>query len=154
MNAFTTRVETRAPVQVVIFWLGYLTILLVVGFARGFLPHAAGALLWGVVCSALLLAVTGVFLRRDRRSWADIGLGASRGSPVRLLGGFVLGFSLYAVIVLATSLVIAPVSMVPQPTPAAALLLLVAATYVGLGAMEELGFRAYPLWTLHDAYGP
>lgn len=140
--------------RVALFWIGYLAILVVVGLGRGFLPPRAGSLVWGVSCSLLLLALTRYFLLRDRRSWAEIGLRWAPSSALRFLSGLAFGFALYLSILGVTSLVIAPISVEAARTPPWTTVLLILATYLSLGVMEELGFRAYTFWTLTGSLGP
>lgn len=135
------------------FWVGYFAILILTGVAKGMLPPRWGPLAWGALSTALLLVLTLVLLKRERRAPADVGLGIHWGSGGRLGVGIALGLVLYAAILLGDRLLAGPITLTRDPGATFGGVVLTVATYLALAAMEELGFRGYPLRSLVPAMG-
>ena len=145
--------KVRLFLKVSVFWAAYLAILLVAGWAEAFLPPAFAKLFWGTTSSVLILILTVIFLRRERRKPQDVGLGFDSLTPARLAAGLLLAFATYGLILLLVSTLLGPIHFVwaPRPNPAATLLSV--STTFALACMEELGMRGYPLRTLVPALG-
>jgi membrane protease YdiL (CAAX protease family) len=82
-----------------------------------------------------------------------VGLQWSATSLRRFGAGLLLGVGVYATILLLISLIAGPLEFHRATRPTGVVLLTVVATTLALGAMEEIGFRAYPLFTLADSLG-
>lgn len=139
--------------RVGLFWFCYLAILVASAMLKVFLPASAMAreLVWAVTSSVGVLLLTLLFLRWDRRSAADIGLRFERSTVTRFALGAAIGFALYGVHVLVVS-AFGGIRVVGGGADAKAIVL-ATATYLALSCMEELGFRGYPLRTLHARFG-
>ncbi|MBA2291933.1 MAG: CPBP family intramembrane metalloprotease [Gemmatimonadales bacterium] len=135
------------------FWVGYLVILTVCGLLKGFLPPRVAPLAWGGVSTLGLLGMTFWLLRREGRTAEMVGLRWSATSLRRFVAGLILGAGVYAIILLMTSLIAGPLDISRAVRPTGFALLTVVATTLALGAMEEVGFRAYPLLTLVESLG-
>ncbi|MDP9145862.1 MAG: CPBP family intramembrane metalloprotease, partial [Actinomycetota bacterium] len=82
------------------------------------------------------------------------GIEVDRGSVVRLIVGLLVGGVIYAASAVTISLAAGPLSIVAAPAPVSAwVVLTVVASFLALSAMEELGFRGYPLRALTGAIG-
>jgi membrane protease YdiL (CAAX protease family) len=107
---------------------------------------------WGVASSAGALVLTLLFLWRERRRAADIGLRTDSGSVPRFAIGLAIGFSMYALHALViTTLGGVRLTRTADVDPKAVAIAI--CTYLALSCMEELGFRGYPLRTLVPEVG-
>lgn len=143
----------RAAGHVGGFWVGYLVILAAFGFLTGFLPPRLARLAWGTVSTIGLLALTYWLLRREGRTTESVGLRWSATSPRRFVAGVLLGVAVYATMLLTISLIAGPLEFSRTAQPTAFTLLIVIGAALARGAMEEIGFRAYPLFTLTESLG-
>jgi membrane protease YdiL (CAAX protease family) len=139
--------------KVSLFWTAYLAIIFIASRAEAFMPPAFAKLAWGTTSSVLILILTMIFLRRERRELRDVGLGFDSLTPARLAVGLLLAFATYGLILLLVSTLVGPIRLVWAPRlNRAATLLSISTTFV-LVCMEELGMRGYPLRTLVPALG-
>jgi membrane protease YdiL (CAAX protease family) len=138
--------------KVALFWGGYLGILIVVARVKAMVP-AGGQLLWGLLSSAAIFLLTLLFLRRERRTVADVGLGFGWFTVPRLGLGLVLGLAVFLANLPVLSALVSRIRLAPGADARSGTLALTAASLLALSCMEELGFRAYPLRTLIPALG-
>ena len=141
-------------IRVFAFWAVALLILVACGFLQDLAAPAFGPLLWGLTSSLALLILLVFILKRDRRTWEQIGLGLTPRSGVRFATGLAVGLGTYAATLLLDSLVGGPIRLTSGDAAAASLFPLVVARLLALCLMEELMFRSYTLWTAIDALGP
>ena len=139
--------------RVVLFWAGYLAILLLAAKVKALAPPPWHQLVWGLVSIAALFPLTLVFLRWDGRSRRDVGLNFEAKSVARLGLGAILGLAVYGLNVLIVSAVAGPIRFSWGVGIDPAGVVLVVATTVARSGMEELGFRGYPLRTLVPSLG-
>lgn len=139
--------------RVALFWVSYAIILYLASYPRAMVPGGWGQLVWGSLSTVAILGLTVLLLKRERRTASDIGLQPDGGSIRRFTLGVVIGFAIYAVMLLAISLIAGPIRVTRGDPPAVSLILLTVATYLALSTMEELGFRGYPLRTLVPVLG-
>ena len=139
--------------RVALFWVGYLGILFLASWSKPMLPARLGQLAWGLISCLAILGLTLVFLRRERRSLRDAGLDVQASSLVRFLAGLLVGAAVYGLMLLAISVVAGPIRFTRENAPGNSDILLMVATFLALSAMEEMGFRGYPLRTLVAALG-
>jgi membrane protease YdiL (CAAX protease family) len=133
--------------------MGYALILYFASYPRMMVPVEWRQFVWGGISSFAILGLTVILLKRERRTASDIGLQPDLGSIRRFAAGVLIGCAIYAVMILAISLIAGPIRVTPVDSPAASLILLTLATYLALSIMEELGFRGYPLRTLVPVTG-
>ena len=143
----------RPVARVALFLVGYLLILLAASIPKGMVPARFGDVVWGVVASLAIYAMTRVFLRVDKRTLGDVGLDADARSIARLLVGVAIGFVVYGITMAVLSLTLGPIRFTEPALPSAGAMLLMLASYAALASMEELGFRGYALRTLVPAVG-
>ncbi len=135
------------------FWGAYLAVLWLATVPKGMVPPQWSQLVWGLISTPAILGVTVFFARREARSLRDLGLVVELGSAVRFLAGIGIGVANYGLMIVAISVLVAPIHFAPAALPTAGSLIVTVMTIVVLACMEELGFRGYPLRTLILALG-
>lgn len=140
--------------RVLLFWLGYVVVLLTMSQIKVLVPAQWGQLAWGLSSSAALLALSMLFLRLEGRTVRDIGLDFAGMSLVRFASGTLIGWVIFALVILLLSIFAGPLNVAWNASLQPALLFGSACTFVALACMEELGFRGYPLRTLIPSLGP
>lgn len=144
----------RHPIaRLLLFWTIALAILMGTGLLKGFVPARWGGLAWGVSSSIALLLLIRFLTRRERGTLAAVGLRFNHGSSGRMLAGLLLGIGIYAITLLAISLILGPLQLVRAAAPPLDVVVVIVASTIALAAMEELAFRSYSLWTARSALG-
>lgn len=123
------------------------------GIAQGMVPPPLRSLVWGTVSAAGVLGLTLVFLRREGRGADSVGVRPGRGGAGRMAAGAVIGAGLYAAQLGLSAALAGPIRLEPAGGAGGNAAVLAAATYLALACMEELGFRGYPLRSLHARFG-
>ena len=137
--------------RVVLFLLGYITLLRVTAIATGMVPPGIGDLTWGALASVSLIGLTWI-MRRGRSTVRSAGISAAR--VRQLLGGGAIGLATHALTLAAIGVLVVPLKVSPTAAAPDALTgVLTVAGFLALACMEELGFRGYPLRTLSAALG-
>jgi hypothetical protein len=145
--------SNRALTSVLVFWGGYLATVVSARSLPQLVSPAWSRFGWAAVLTAVMFALSLAMLRRERRTLDDVGIGVGPGTVPRFLAGALIGFATYALnVAVVTALVggitLAPVSGIDWGSAALTL-----ATLLALSALEELGFRGYPLRTLVPRMG-
>ena len=140
--------------RVLFFWGGYLAVLVSASLLKGAVPAAWAQLVWGAASAAGLLALTWAFVRWEGQRMRAVGTAVGPGSAARFGVGALLGIGLYALTIGLVSALAGPPGFTPVGGDVLGRVLLAVATFGALSAMEELGFRGYPLRTLVEAWGP
>ena len=138
--------------QVLLFWALYAALLGCFSpLSASFRGMWKGAFL-GVVMSGATIVLTLWLLRRSDWSASDVGLAFRRDSIFRFFAGGVCGLALIALhyAIIKSSVEGVTLERVPEVGTRAILVAIVA--FVPLAAMEELGFRGYPLHKLHASW--
>lgn len=142
-----------AALRVAMFLAGYLLVLFAASMFKGMAPPRYADVVWGACSSLGLVALTWVFLRREQRDFADVGMRADRSTVLRVACALVGGVVLYALALATISFTFGPLTLSTPTWPSAARWLLIVVSYLALSCMEELGFRTYALRTLVPAVG-
>jgi uncharacterized protein len=143
-----------APVaRVALFLAGYMLVLLGTSVFKGMSPPPYADVVWGALSSLALVALTWGFLRRERRTFADVAMRPDRHTIGRLLLGLLAGGAVYPLTLWLISRVITPLHLSAPTWPSVGEWVLTLASLLALACMEELGFRAYALRTLVPAIG-
>lgn len=147
--------RTRTPLlaRVIAFWCGYIAILWLASLVKARLPQEWGALVWGLISSAAILAFTFVFLRQENRRAQDIGLSLKWSSLLRLFIGILLGFVIFSFQILIVDVIAGPIHFSGVGGIAPGVVISAVLGTSALACMEELGFRGYPLRTLILGFG-
>jgi membrane protease YdiL (CAAX protease family) len=146
-----TRLLRNHIVRVILFWVLFL-LLWMAPLYSGLLPQPAGFRMWNnAICGCLAaFATTAIFLRMEKRSFADAGLSWQKGTLGRFLLGIGIGVVLFGSILLGTSVCLGSrptlLPMDREWIEGIFILLL-------LSVAEEVGFRAYTLTRLEQAVG-
>lgn len=141
--------------RVLLFWVGYIVILWFGSQPKLMVPEQWGQLTWGLASSLLLIPLTWLFLRWDKRVLADVGMAFSGTSIPRVLVGTLIGLAVFGLVILAIVLAAGPGAVqfeLYEGWKLGSLLGILAMTFA-LSCMEEIGFRGYPLRTLVDSMG-
>lgn len=139
--------------RVVLFWAGFAALFaLAAPVSAAFRGLWQGAVL-GTLVSLGAVLLTAWLLRSSGRPLSEIGLGVRRGSPTRFLIGVGCGAVLIGTHVLLLWAFGGEVSIERAPEVGAGAILAAVCSFVPLAAMEEIGFRGYPLHRLKTAYG-
>jgi len=144
--------NSRVLWRVGAFWAGYLVVLVAASFGKGMAPPQFAQLVWGLGGSVLLVLLTWAFLRWDRRGFRDVGMNVEGMSVARWVVGVGIGLVVFAVIMVLVDLIAGPVRLVRGGASAGGAVVS-AITVLAVAAMEEIGFRGYPLRTLVGAVG-
>lgn len=141
------------PVCKVILFVAVFTVLLVIfSFLKTFIAAKYERITHGVLGSIAALVTTGLFLRLNKQTFADIGLNFQKDTIKKFLLGVLVGVVLMGILSLS---VIFFSDFKIEINPATNLLqfLLLTAPLIPLAFMEELAFRAYPLSVLKNTTG-
>lgn len=130
-----------------------MAILLLGSFPRNMVPPRWSQTVWALWGAALVFGLTLLFVRREGRSLADVGLAFSAASLRRFAIGALAGVVLYASNIAAVSAAAGGIHVVRSSSVEASVLALTVLTYVASACMEGFGFRGYPLHTLLRPFG-
>jgi CAAX protease family protein len=147
-------VGRRSALRVTFFWGGYMGILLLGSIPRNMVPPKWGQTVWALWGAALVFGLTQLFVRREGRSLADVGLTFSVRSLRRFAIGALAGVVLYGSNIAAVSAAAGGIHVVRSSSVGAGVWALTVFTYVASACMEGFGFRGYPLHTLLRPFGP
>lgn len=155
-EASTAPRETKAGWQVAgrvaLFWMGFALLVMGAFKMAGSFPRAWQNLIGGTSASAGVFAFTAWFVRWDRLRLQNVGLAWSRGSIGRFLCGIAIGTSLFLIIagILGGW---GGVRWVRSPDVGPAAIGPTVISFLALAALEEMGFRGYPLRRLEQPLG-
>ena len=140
--------------RVAFFWLVYALVLVLGlgGTLAGAAPRGWQMPICGVVASLGTMVFTWWLLGREGWRLRAVGLGWERGSIGRFFAGVGLGIVLYAVMA-GISAALGGMRWERAPDVGLAAFGMQAVTFLAVGSMEELGFRAYPLRRLEPVLG-
>ena len=135
-----------------LFCLAFTTLLVFFSLAKGFIPNEFERLAHGIIGTLAAFLTTVLFLKFDRKQFADIGLMFQRNTIVKFFGGLIAGAVIMGL--LATSVIyFTKMRFDVNPRSNVLQFLLFTTPLLPLAFMEELGFRAYPLEILKDKIG-
>jgi len=129
-----------------------MAVLVLASSVKAKVPPQWGQLVWGLASSAALLPLILVFLRREGRTFRDIGLNIEAMSVPRLVAGIVIGLATFAVILLLIDIIAGPLRLT-RGIASSGTMAVSGCTFLALACMEELGFRGYALRTLVRTMG-
>lgn len=145
--------KTNALLRSLLFWVGFLLVLFVVGtFVVKLFPASGERFVYGLGGSVGALLLTGLVLKMEKRSFKDIGLVVQKTTLPSFLRGLVWGSFVFGVL-LATLLFFTDLQIAKSPTPFSWLQAAAYLAIIPLAFMEELVFRAYPLLKLKQVFG-
>jgi len=142
----------RGVLYVLLFWLGFIAILETPRLFLGLVPPAYATLVWGCFVSIGALLLTFAFASVQRARRADLGIVPGRWSPLVLAAGLLCGCAIVVAQVAAVTWLLG-LQIAPDPHASIAAAGWTLVTLLSLSAMEELGFRGYPLRRLIGPLG-
>jgi membrane protease YdiL (CAAX protease family) len=147
-----SNINTKYIVKSVLFCGVFIGLLIVLSFAKGFIPNDFERLAHGVIGTLAALLTTILFLKIDRKRFSDIGLTFERNTLVKFFVGVITGIVIMGL--LATGVIyFTNLSIEANRSGSLLHFLLVTAPVLPLAFMEELAFRAYPLQILKNKIG-
>jgi len=146
----------RVVASVLLFWVGYVAVTLVVGFVTSTaIPSEVWQLTaWGLISSALLVAMSRLFTRNEKGPRTDLDLAVHPGSLKRLSMGMFVGVASFGVHVGVISVFAGPVHFEWVPGVGAMAAAIYFVRFLATSCMEEVGFRGYSLRRLTPRIGP
>jgi uncharacterized protein len=143
-----------ALLRVAAFFIAFNLIMYAASVPKGMAPRWAADIVWGGLASLGIYAFTLFLLAREQRSRSELGLVPDRRSAARLIGGLLIGTTVWGAQMGLISLTLGPLTMSAVAVlPSATTWLAIITSFLALSAMEELGFRAYILRTLIPVLG-
>ncbi|HEY0679999.1 MAG TPA: type II CAAX endopeptidase family protein [Chitinophagaceae bacterium] len=143
---------TKYIFKATLFCIVFTGIFIVFSFLKGFLPADLERLSHGIIGTAAAFLTTYLFLKSDKKTFADIGLKSESKTIVRFVSGIVIGILIMGLLI-AGVFYFSDVEINVNPESTLLSFLLMSAPLIPLAFMEELGFRAYPLEILKNTVG-
>jgi membrane protease YdiL (CAAX protease family) len=146
----------RVISSVLLFWVGYVAIALLAGFATS---SAIASKLWqltawGLLSSAGLLALPRILMRIEKEPRTNLDLAVQPSIFRRFSFGVILGAASFGIHVAIVATFAGPIRFEWVPGVGVLAAAIYFARFLSTSCMEELGFRGYPLrrltgsWTL------
>ena len=147
-----SNIKTKYILKSILFCAVFTGLLIILSFAKGFIPNEFERLTHGIIGTLAALLATVLFLRLDRKRFSDIGLTFERKTVIKFFVGVIIGVVVMGL--LATSVIYFS-NLEIKINQGSNLLhfFLMTAPLLPLAFMEELGFRAYPLELLKNRVG-
>ena len=143
----------NALARTLLFWLVFVAALFGSGKLAYLAPPAWSRPAHAILGTLIAFFLIRIFLRAERRSFADIGLVLQRGTLPRFAVGIAIGTAFIAVALIAL-VSLTDLELRRNPVPIDARLWLGGLVVIALFAfMEELAFRSYAYLRLDRAYG-
>ena len=138
--------------KAILFCIVFTGLLVVFSFAKSFVPAKFERLAHGIAGTLAAGFSTFIFLRFERKRFADIGLVFKQSAPVKFFAGVAAGIIIMGSL---TMSVIVFSDVIIEVNSGSNVLFFLWATLplLLLAFMEELGFRGYPLEILKDKIG-
>jgi len=121
-------------------------------FLKSFVPGSMERLAHGTIGTLVALGTTYLFLRIDKKSFADIGLKFEKATLKRFFSGVLAGIVLMGLLAL-SAIFMADFKIEFNPNSNLLYFLYATLPLIPLAFMEELGFRGYPLVLLQEKSG-
>lgn len=138
------------------FWLGYVAITFVVGFATSIMigSEVLRLTVWGLAASAGLLGLSRFLMRIEKGPRTSLDLALRPSSATRFGVGFLLGAASFGVHVSIVGTFAGPIRFEWVSGVGAMATAIYFARFVSTSCMEEVGFRGYALRRLAGRMGP
>jgi membrane protease YdiL (CAAX protease family) len=142
-------------VSLLVFWAGYLTLTVVVGFATANLISSEVWQLtaWGLISSVGLLALSRFLARTRPKPQAGIDLSFRASSLGRFSFGLILGAASFGIHVTVVSLLAGPIRFEWVLDVGALVAAIYFLRFLATSCMEEIGFHGYALQQLESRLG-
>jgi membrane protease YdiL (CAAX protease family) len=146
------RIMAKSIFKAILFCIVFTALFVVFSFAKNFLPQQFERFAHGIIGTIAALLTTYLFLKFDKKTFADIGLVFQRTTLIKFLAGMLTGIVIMGSLT-AGVLYFSHARVELSPHVSVWNFLLTTSALIPLAYMEELGFRAYPLQALKDKVG-
>ena len=147
-----TGFRTNYIFKSVLFCIIFTGLLVVFSFLKSFLPEKTERLAYGTIGTGAAFLTTYLFLRFERKKFADIGLRFERTTINKFFIGVLIGIVLMGLMSVGV-IFFSGFKVEVNKNGNFLNFLLLTLPLVPLAFMEEIGFRAYPLITLKEKAG-
>ena len=143
-------------ISMLLFWVGYLAVTLVAGFATATTigPEVWQLTAWGLAASGGLIALSLYLMRIEKGPRTDLDLALRPSSMRRFSIGVLLGVASFGIHVSVVAAFAGPIRFEWVPGVGAMAAAIYFARFLSTSCMEELGFRGYALRRLAGTMGP
>ncbi len=135
-----------------LFCLVFTVLFVLLSFFKSFVPGQWERMAHGITGTMAALLTTFLFLKYDRRRFADIGLSFEKTTFIRFLWGFATGIVIMGLLSLSV-IYASGFRMETNANSSVLNFLMGALPLIPLAFMEEMAFRGYPLEVLKDKTG-
>ena len=136
--------RVRSIGKAFLFCFVFIVILIGLSFFKSLIPGRFERFAHGIAGTVAALITTYIFLRVDKRTFADIGLRFERTTLLKFIGGFLVGIVITTVMLL-SMVYIGGLKLVFNEAFTIGSFLLWTSALIPLAFMEEVAFRGYPL---------
>lgn len=135
-----------------LFCIVFTGLFIAFSFAKNFFPEKQERLVHGIIGSIAAFLTTFLFLKPDKKSFADIGLLLNKNTLTKFFKGVLAGTGLMGLLVLSV-IYFSGFNIELNANSDILNLFIFTLPLIPLAFMEELAFRAYPLYILKDRTG-
>lgn len=108
--------------------------------------------LGSILMTGIALLMTYLAIRKDKKTFKDIGLQYERKTPIRFIIGFIIGL-LITIIILAVVICFSSVELIYNPESNMPMVLFWLLVFLPLAFMEEIIFRGYAFMKINKSIG-
>jgi len=146
-------VKSRSLLEATCFCFTFTGLFVLFSFLKSFVPDNFERLTHGTIGTMVALLTTYLFLKIDKKSFADIGLKFEKATIKRFFSGVLAGIVLMGLLAL-SAIFMADFKIEVNPNSNFLYFLYATLPLIPLAFMEEVGFRGYPLVLLQEKTGP
>jgi uncharacterized protein len=151
-ETFQFKFKTKYILKATLFCIVFTVIFITFSFFKSFIPVKFERLVHGGLGTIAAVLATFLFLKFDKKSFADIGLIFEKSTLTKSFLGVLLGIGIMGVSVLYV-IYFSDLKIVSNTNSNILNFLFWTLPLIPLAFMEEVGFRAYPLLLLKDKTG-
>jgi membrane protease YdiL (CAAX protease family) len=142
----------KAIIKSVMFCIAFTVLFMAASSLKSFFPTEYERWAYGIIGTVVAFITTFIFLKIDKRSFAQINLVHNNKTILKFLIGIMIGIAIMAPLAL-LSIHYSGAAVEWNTNSNLLSFLLSTAALIPLAYMEELGFRAYPLETIKEKNG-
>lgn len=139
--------KAKYILRAALFCIAFIGLHISFSFFKSTMPPKYERLTHGTLGTVAGMLITYLFLKLDRKTFADIGFVFDRNTVPKLLTGMITGFALMGLSALSV-VYFSDFTIKVNPNSSMAYFLLMTLPLIPLAFMEEVGFRGYPLSVL------
>jgi membrane protease YdiL (CAAX protease family) len=145
-------IRTKYILKSILFCVVFTGLFVVFSFLKAFVPGNFERLAHGIIGTFVAFLTTWLFLRFDKKRFADIGLKFERTTLRKFFTGVFIGVGIMGLMAMSV-IYFSGVRVETNPASNPLHFLLATLPLIPLAFMEELGFRGYPLEILKNKAG-